>query len=326
MVSRGGHPDGRHAILRKPPRPGGSRAAPAADDGPGDDEFARSGTKRTIRSGEDDDSPVPGIVHRYPDRVLFLVTGFCSTYCRYCTRSRMVGRHQEIHADRQQMGKGDRVHREHPEVRDVLLSGGDPLTLADETAGMAARAAAGIPHVETHPHRHKGAGRPAAADHPRPGATMLKRYHPLWMSIHFTHPDELTPEVAQACTRLADAGIPLGSQTVLLSGVNDDVETMKTARPRPAARSGSSPTTSTSATRSPAPPISGPRSRRGWRSSGACGDSPPATPCRPTSSTPRAAAGRSRSCPNTWWDRRTAIFSCATTREMSSGIRTAPRT
>ena len=175
---------------------------------------------------EDEDSPVPGIVHRYPDRVLFLVTGTCSTYCRYCTRSRMVG-HQGNHClDTGQWEKGIEYVAAHPEVRDVLLSGGDPLTMADEQIEWLLMRLRMIPHVEL---IRIGTKAPAVLPQRITPALvkMLKRYHPLWISIHATHPDELTPEMSQACMRLADAGIPLGSQTVLLSGINDDVETMK---------------------------------------------------------------------------------------------------
>jgi lysine 2,3-aminomutase len=175
---------------------------------------------------EDEDSPVPGIIHRYPDRVLFLVTGICSTYCRYCTRSRMVG-HQVNHCmDIAQWEKGLEYIAAHTEVRDVLLSGGDPLTLADEQLEWLIARLRQIPHVEL---IRIGTKVPAVLPQRITPALvkMLKRYHPLWISIHAAHPDELTPEMARACTRLADAGIPLGSQTVLLSGINDELETMK---------------------------------------------------------------------------------------------------
>ena len=175
---------------------------------------------------EDEDSPVPGIVHRYPDRVLFLVTGICSTYCRYCTRSRFVGHHGNHCLDTGQWEKGIDYIAAHPEVRDVLLSGGDPLTLPDEQIEWLLMRLRQIPHVEL---IRIGTKTPAVLPQRITPALvkMLKRYHPLWISIHAAHPDELTPEMSQACMRLADAGIPLGSQTVLLSGINDDVETMK---------------------------------------------------------------------------------------------------
>lgn len=176
--------------------------------------------------GEEHDSPVAGLVHRYPDRVLFLVTDFCSTYCRYCTRSRMIGDRERPH-----IGIGhweaaiDYIQRT-PVVRDVLLSGGDPLTLPEETLEWLLTRLKRIPHVEF---LRIGTKAPVVLPHRvTPSLTrMLKRYHPLWVSIHFMHPEEITPEVSQACQRLADAGIPLGSQTVLLAGINDDVETMK---------------------------------------------------------------------------------------------------
>jgi lysine 2,3-aminomutase len=176
--------------------------------------------------GEDKDSPAPGVVHRYPDRVLFLVTDFCSTYCRYCTRSRMVGAGSRRHFNTDQWQKALAYIRATPSIRDVLLSGGDPLTLSDEKLEWLLAQLRKIPHVEL-----IRIGTKAPVVLPQritPNLTrMLRRYHPLWMSIHFTHPDEVTPEVRRACESLADAGIPLGSQTVLLAGINDDIETMK---------------------------------------------------------------------------------------------------
>ena len=176
---------------------------------------------------EDEHSPVPGLVHRYPDRVLFLVTGFCAVYCRYCTRSRMVGNQGgEYRFNMNQWENAIAYIAAHPEIRDVLLSGGDPLTLADQKLEWLLSRLRKIPHVEL---IRIGTKVPVVLPQRiTPGLiNTLRRFHPLWMSIHFTHPDELTPEVAQACGRLADAGIPLGSQTVLLKGVNDSVETMK---------------------------------------------------------------------------------------------------
>jgi lysine 2,3-aminomutase len=176
---------------------------------------------------EDGDSPVPGLVHRYPDRVLFLVTGFCAVYCRYCTRSRMVGNQGgEYRFSLTQWENALAYITAHSEIRDVLLSGGDPLTLADEKLDWLLSKLRKIPHVEF---IRIGTKVPAVLPQRITAGLIrtLRRYHPLWMSIHFSHPDELTPEVAQACGKLADAGIPLGSQTVLLKGVNDNVETMK---------------------------------------------------------------------------------------------------
>ncbi|MBN1663840.1 MAG: KamA family radical SAM protein [Deltaproteobacteria bacterium] len=189
------------------------------------DEYIHTEGESDDPLGEDHDSPITGIVHRYPDRVLFLVTDFCSTNCRYCTRSRIVGGHQDLFSNGQ-WEKGIDYIAANPDIRDVLISGGDPLTMADDKLEWLLYRLSGIPHVEI---IRIGTKVPAVLPQRiTPELTrMLKRYHPLFISIHATHPDELTPEMAQACTRLADAGIPLGSQTVLLSGINDDVETMK---------------------------------------------------------------------------------------------------
>ncbi len=174
--------------------------------------------------GEDNQSPVPGLVHRYPDRVLFLLLDFCSTYCRYCTRSRMVGR-GGIHASRARWEKAIDYIEQTPTVRDVLLSGGDPLTLSDERLEWVLARLRRIPHVEV-----IRIGTKVTTVLPQRITSglirMLRKYHPLWMSLHFVHPDECTPETARACTMLADAGIPLGSQTVLLRDINDSVQTM----------------------------------------------------------------------------------------------------
>ncbi len=188
-------------------------------------EYLRSPGEADDPLGEDAHSPVPGLVHRYPDRVLFLVTSFCTTYCRYCTRSRMVGGGGESSFRRSNLERAIDYIAATPSIRDVLISGGDPLTLDDARLEWILARLRAIPHVEF---LRIGTKVPTVLpQRVTPGLVkMLKRYHPLWMSIHFTHPDELTPEVAQACTRLADAGIPLGSQTVLLKGVNDNVEAM----------------------------------------------------------------------------------------------------
>jgi len=175
---------------------------------------------------EEGDSVVPGLVHRYPDRVLFLVTNFCATYCRYCTRARLVGHTGEFHASKEQYRQAIEYIAAHPEIRDVLISGGDPLTMADDRLDWILSRLRAIPHVEF---LRIGTKVPAVLPQritPELVAT-LRKYHPLWMSVHFMHPTEVTPEVAEACERLSDGGIPLGSQTVLLRGVNDDVETMR---------------------------------------------------------------------------------------------------
>ena len=188
-------------------------------------EFQRSCGEADDPLGEDHDSPVPGLVHRYPDRVLLLATDFCSSYCRYCTRSRVVG-HGVLSPTGQRLEKALDYIRRCRSIRDVLISGGDPLALSDERLEWLLARLRQIPHVEL---LRIGTKMPAVLPQRITPelCRMLRKYHPLWMSLHFTHPDECTPEAAQACARLADAGIPLGSQTVLLRGINDDVETMR---------------------------------------------------------------------------------------------------
>ncbi len=174
--------------------------------------------------GEEHDSPARGLVHRYPDRVLFLTTDYCAAYCRYCTRSRLVGRRKGPGARQQWQAALDYIAAT-PSVRDVILSGGDPLTMPEDALEWLLQGLRRIPHVEI---VRIGTKTPAVLPQriTRSLVRMLKKYHPLWISLHCTHPAELTPEMAEACTRLADAGIPLGSQTVLLKGVNDAVPTL----------------------------------------------------------------------------------------------------
>jgi lysine 2,3-aminomutase len=175
--------------------------------------------------GEDAHSPVPGLVHRYPDRVLFLVTDRCASYCRYCTRSRLVSNATgyDFHPE---FEKQIAYVRNHPEVRDVLLSGGDPLLLSDDKLEYLLSQLRAIPHVEF---LRIGSRIPIFLPQRITPAlcTMLKKYHPLFLSIHSNHPRELTTEVREAVGRLADAGIPLGNQSVLLRNVNDDVTVMR---------------------------------------------------------------------------------------------------
>ncbi len=189
-------------------------------------EYVRSPGEALDPLAEDADSPVPGIVHRYPDRVLFLVTGFCPVYCRYCTRSRAVGKPGgEYRYDTDQWQRAIDYVAATPAVRDVLISGGDPLSLSDDKLDWLLTRLRAIPHVEF---LRIGSKMPAVTPQRiTPSLVkMLRRHHPLFMSIHFTHPDELTPEVEEASGRLADAGVPLGSQTVLMAGINDRVETL----------------------------------------------------------------------------------------------------
>ncbi|MFH2094708.1 MAG: KamA family radical SAM protein [Bacteroidota bacterium] len=172
------------------------------------------------------DSPVPNIVHRYPDRVLLLATAFCSTYCRYCTRSHMVAKRDKIRPGTSAMEEALNYIAANSQIRDVLISGGDPLTLSDDYLDYLLARLRAIPHVEF---VRIGTKVPVVLPQriTRKLASILKKYHPLFISIHFTHPDEITPEVREACGRLANAGIPLGSQTVLLKDINDNTETMK---------------------------------------------------------------------------------------------------
>jgi len=175
--------------------------------------------------GEDSHSPVPGLVHRYPDRVLFLVTDRCAAYCRYCTRSRLVSNASgyDFHPDFERQIE---YIRQHSEVRDVLLSGGDPLLFSDEKLENLLARLRAIPHVEF---LRIGTRIPVfLPQRITPELCgMLKQFHPLFISIHSNHPRELTTEVRDALGRLADAGIPLGNQSVLLRHVNDSAEVMR---------------------------------------------------------------------------------------------------
>ena len=174
---------------------------------------------------EDEDSPVPGLTHRYPDRVLFLITDMCSMYCRHCTRRRFAGQHDcQSPADRIQQGI-DYIART-PQVRDVLLSGGDALMVNDNMLESIIQRLRAIPHVEI---IRLGTRTPVVCPQRITDnlCNMLKKYHPIWVNTHFNHPHEITPESSAACERLANAGIPLGNQSVLLRGVNDCTYVMK---------------------------------------------------------------------------------------------------
>jgi lysine 2,3-aminomutase len=173
---------------------------------------------------EDGDSPVPNITHRYPDRALFLVSPVCASYCRFCTRRRKVGDPEKIPLN--QYDSAFEYLAQHTEIRDVILSGGDPMMLSDRRLEYIFQKLRAIPHIEiirlgsritSHlPERIT----PEFCD-------MVKKYHPVFMNTHFDHPSELTPAAVAALGRLADAGVPLGCQTVLLRGVNDSPEVMK---------------------------------------------------------------------------------------------------
>lgn len=173
---------------------------------------------------EDEDSPVPGLVHRYPDRVLLLALDTCAAYCRYCTRSRLVSQ-GEMYPVTRRIDAIIAYLEEHTEVRDVLISGGDPLLMSDEPLDNLLRRLRAIPHIEF---VRIGSRVPSfLPQRITPELVAVLRKHRVWLSLHFCHLRELTPEVAQACDLLADGGIPLGSQTVLLKGVNDSEQALK---------------------------------------------------------------------------------------------------
>ena len=174
---------------------------------------------------EDEDSPVPGLTHRYPDRVLLLITDMCSMYSRHCTRRRFAGQKDGESAIERIDRAIDYIART-PQVRDVLLSGGDALMVSDERLEYIISKLRQIPHVEI---VRIGSRTPVVCPQRITDnlVNMLKKYHPIWLNTHFNHPQEVTKEAAEACARLANAGVPLGNQTVLLRGVNDCVNTMK---------------------------------------------------------------------------------------------------
>ena len=174
--------------------------------------------------GEDDATVVEGLVHRYPDRVLFLVLDTCAAYCRYCTRSRLVSQ-GELEPLGRRVEAALAYLKEHTEVRDVLLSGGDPLLMSDATLDQLLGRLRAIPHIEF---LRIGTRIPGfLPQRITPELVAVLRKHRVWLSVHFCHARELTPEVAEACDRLADGGIPLGCQTVLLHGVNDSAEVLR---------------------------------------------------------------------------------------------------
>lgn len=175
---------------------------------------------------EERDSPVRHIVHRYPDRVLFLVTRQCAMYCRHCTRRRLVGEEDHVITPAAMEQALDYI-RYHPQIRDVLVSGGDPLTLSDARLEQIIASLRKIKHVEV---IRIGTRVPVVmpmritADL----LTLIKKYQPIWINTHFNHPRELTDLAVKACEAIVDTGIPLGNQSVLLKGINDNIVTMKT--------------------------------------------------------------------------------------------------
>ncbi|MDU3335089.1 lysine 2,3-aminomutase, partial [Acinetobacter sp. RIT592] len=174
---------------------------------------------------EDGDSPVPGLTHRYPDRALLLITDQCAMYCRHCTRRRFAGQNDGAQpVDR--IDKAIEYIRSTPVIRDVLLSGGDALLMSDERLEYIISKLREIPHVEI---IRIGSRVPVVMPQRITDdlVNMLKKYHPIWLNTHFNHPNEITPESMEACKKMADAGIPLGNQSVLLRGVNDCMHVMK---------------------------------------------------------------------------------------------------
>jgi len=173
---------------------------------------------------EERDTKVTGLIHRYPDRVLLLVSSKCGMYCRFCTRKRKVGRIQQIPME--QIMKGIDYIREHKEIRDVILSGGDPLLRTDRELHHILKELRSIPHLQI---IRIGTRVPCVLPSrvTKRLCNIIKKHHPVYVNIHFNHPSEITSETKRACELLANAGVPLGSQTVLLKGVNDDPKVMK---------------------------------------------------------------------------------------------------
>lgn len=205
------------SLIRNPDDPLGKQAIP--------DIRELDGTlERQDPLNEQGQSPVPNLIHRYPDRVVFLVSDTCAMFCRHCMRKRNIGIRPPFSSD-EQLERGLRYIRNTPAIRDVILSGGDPLMLDTPKLDRLLTEIRKIPHVDI------------IRIHSRIPCTLpmritdnlvrtLSRHHPVYLNTHFNHPDEITDEAAQACTRLADGGIPLGCQTVLLKGVNDSPEIM----------------------------------------------------------------------------------------------------
>ncbi len=199
-------PEDRNCPIRK-------QAVPTAQ------ELHRAGADLADPLHEDVDSPVEGLTHRYPDRVLLLVTDQCSMYCRHCTRRRLAGVTDKARS-REQIDRAIDYVRSNPVVRDVLLSGGDGLLIPDKTIEYALQKLREIPHVEI---IRFGSRAPVVMPQRITPelCRLLAKYHPIYVNVHFNHPKEITPASKAACERLADAGIPLGNQTVLLRGIND---------------------------------------------------------------------------------------------------------
>ncbi len=206
------HPDDPHDPIRKQAIPTGAETHQSAAD-------------LLDPLHEDEDSPTPGLTHRYPDRVLLLITDMCSMYCRHCTRRRFAGQ-KDAESPSERIDKAIEYIARTPQVRDVLLSGGDALMVSDAKLEDIIKRLRAIPHVEI---IRIGSRVPVVCPQRITDdlVNMLKKYHPIWLNTHFNHPNEVTEESARACARLADAGVPLGNQSVLLRGINDCVHVMK---------------------------------------------------------------------------------------------------
>ncbi len=175
---------------------------------------------------EDGDSPVPGLTHRYPDRVLLLITDMCSMYCRHCTRRRMVGENDSSGVNWENIDKAVEYVRNNPQINDVLISGGDSMLVSDDVLEKIFQKVRTIEHVGV---IRLGSRVPVVMPQRITDefVDMCKKYHPIWFNTHFDHYDEITTESKEAVEKLANAGIPVGNQTVLLRGVNDNVHTMR---------------------------------------------------------------------------------------------------
>jgi lysine 2,3-aminomutase len=174
---------------------------------------------------EDVDSPIPGLTHRYPDRVLLLVSENCSMYCRHCTRRRFAG-HHDLNPSIEHLDQAIEYVSKNPQIRDILLSGGDPFLLADKRIEYILKKLREIPHVEI---IRIGTRTPVVMPMriTQELVDMIRKYHPIWLNTHFNHPNEINEDSTRACEMLADAGIPLGNQSVLLAGVNDCIHVMR---------------------------------------------------------------------------------------------------
>ena len=174
--------------------------------------------------GEEHDSPVPGLVHRYKDRALLVTTSICGMFCRFCTRKRVTGQRERC-CGKEEIAGWVRYLSEHPEIKDVIVSGGDPFTMETDKLDEILTAIRAVKTVETiRIGTRTPVVLPMRIDNKL--VKMLRKHHPVWVNTHFNHPNEITPEAIAACEKLADAGIPLGNQSVLLKGVNDDPAVM----------------------------------------------------------------------------------------------------